>query len=120
MSPLTFILYLVYTVTSVSGLALIKSWLPKVISNHAASEFVWSSVALFGIGVLLYISSFGLWMIILLRSPLSTAYPVAIGLTLIFTTIVAATLLHETIGVEKILGIGLILAGIVLIFGESL
>lgn len=120
MSRLTFMLYLVYTLTSVSGLALIKSWLPVVISTRAAGELAWSSTALFGMGVLLYISSFGLWMIILLRNPLSTAYPVAIGLTLIFTTIVAATLLHETISVEKLLGISLILAGIVLIFSKSL
>ena len=95
---------------------MVKSWLPGVLSARTTGEVAWNSLFLVGIGMLLYISSFAIWMFILSRSPLSTAYPVAIGLTLVFTTLVSAFLLHETITMAQLLGIGLVLAGIILIF----
>jgi drug/metabolite transporter (DMT)-like permease len=116
MLRLTIVLYALYTLTSVAGLAMVKSWLPGVLSARATGDVAWNSLVLVGMGMLLYITSFVIWMVILSRNQLSTSYPVAIGLTLVFTTIVSALLLHETITAPQLLGIGLVIAGIALIF----
>lgn len=116
----TILLYLGYTATSVSGLILIKSTLPEILSSKVAKNLAWISVIQFGLGSLLYIGSFGLWVVILSKYPLSVAYPIAIGLTLCFSTIVAVFFLSETVGVEKIFGTIFILFGIILISRESM
>ena len=115
---MTIILYAAYTLTSVAGLTVVKLYLPAAFAAHGAGGVVWSQIFFVSLGVALYVGSFALWMMILTTNPLSTAYPVAIGLTLVFTTLVAGFLLHENIGLGKLAGIALILLGIILIFSD--
>jgi multidrug transporter EmrE-like cation transporter len=70
-------------------------------------------------GFTLYVVSFGVWIRILGRLPLSTAYPVAIGLTLAFSTAGAALLLDERLGTIKLTGMLLIFAGCVAVSLDS-
>ena len=112
----TYILYAFYTLTSVSGLTLIKFYLPMVRNANDSGHLVGISLLGIGIGFILYISSFLTWMIILERVPLSSAYPVAIGLTLMFSIISSMLFLNEAISFMKAVGIFMILLGVILIF----
>ncbi len=112
----TIILYVGYTLCSVAGIIIIKSAFPDILAARSAGMIKWAPLIQLGIGAVLYVISFGLWMVILSRYPLSMAYPVAIGLTLGFSTLIAFLFLQETIGFAKLVGIGLIFFGIFLIF----
>jgi multidrug transporter EmrE-like cation transporter len=68
-----------------------------------------------GAGALLYIGAFAVWLVILSRMELSIAYPVAVGLTLVFVTVGSTLVLNEAIGVVRLLGIALIFVGITLV-----
>jgi multidrug transporter EmrE-like cation transporter len=99
-----------YTAASSIGLLLLKGSLTRVrASGHMFT--LSTDVILLGVGLLLYVLSFGLWVGVLARMPLSTAYPLAIGLTLAITTTGAWLLLGERLGVLKLAGILLICAG---------
>lgn len=116
---ITVILYIGYTLTSVAGLVFIKSAFPAFLAARTAGNFPWLEAMQLSIGAALYIGSFGLWMVILSQNPLSTAYPIAIGLTLCFSTIVAVFFLKETVGIAKLAGILFVFLGIYLISRES-
>jgi multidrug transporter EmrE-like cation transporter len=109
------LLFAAYTVTSVIGLLLLKHALPLVRVDWPATLSVSSPILLLAAGACLYISSFAVWMIILARQELSSAYPTAVGLTLVFSTIGAAVLLSEALTAARIVGIGLIFIGILLV-----
>ena len=68
-------------------------------------------MVLLAVGLVLYVLSFGLWVSVLARMPLSTAFPLAIRLTLAFTTTGSALLLGERLGLLKLAGILLIFVG---------
>lgn len=108
-------LYFGYTVASVTGLMLIKSYLPgahAAIKQAAVNRF---EVALTAAGAALYIGSFLLWLIILRRNELSVAYPTAIGLTLVFSTLGAGLFLGEQVSLGRLCGAAVIFLGIVLV-----
>lgn len=109
-------LYVAYTLSSVIGLIAIKHAFPGFLAARAAGAIAWGSLIQLGIGSALYVGSFILWMVILSKTPLTVAYPIAIGLTVCFSTLAAVLLLQESVGIEKLGGIGLIILGIVLIF----
>jgi len=119
MFKITLMLYIGYTLTSVAGLVIIKATFPSFLAARSAGNIAWASIVQLGVGAALYIASFGIWMIILSRNPLSTAYPIAIGLTLLFSTLVAYFYLHESIGAYKLAGIVLIFSGVFILFKDS-
>jgi drug/metabolite transporter (DMT)-like permease len=66
------------------------------------------------LGVFLYGTSTLLWFYSLARADLSWLYPM-IGLGLVFTTIVSATWLGETVSLARWAGVVLIASGVVLV-----
>lgn len=62
-----------------------------------------------------YLGGMLLWLVVLGRNPMSTAYPIGIGLSLVSTTLAAIVVLGEPVGVLRLIGIGAILAGAVCI-----
>ncbi len=62
-----------------------------------------------------YLGGMLLWLIVLGRNPMSTAYPIGIGLSLVSTTLAAIVVLGEPVGVLRLAGIAAILAGAVCI-----
>ena len=58
-----------------------------------------------------YFSGMGLWLAAMGRNPLSTAYPIGIGLSLVSATIAAIVAFGEPIGTGKLVGIALIMLG---------
>jgi multidrug transporter EmrE-like cation transporter len=63
----------------------------------------------------LYIGSFAVWLVILGRNELSVAYPIAIGLTLAFSTCTTGVMLGEVLTAWRIGGIALVFLGILTI-----
>lgn len=66
------------------------------------------------VGITLYGASFLLWLFILSKSNVSIAYPITIGLTLVFTLIGANIFLNESLTPRSALGVALITAGVIL------
>jgi multidrug transporter EmrE-like cation transporter len=105
-------LFAAYVASSTVGLLMLKGALSRI-QSAGSTIFSPSPDALsLWAGFGLYVVSFAIWVRILSRMPLSTAYPVAIGLTLTFSTAGAALLLGERLSVLKIAGILLIFAGL--------
>lgn len=103
-----------YTLLSVAGLVLLRANVAPAVAafRGEGSEGAAQPVVLTVTGMLCYFAGFGLWLAILARVPLSRAYPTAVGLTLVFTTLVAWTLLHERIGLREVVGVGAVFVGV--------
>jgi multidrug transporter EmrE-like cation transporter len=99
----------------VVGLILIKQWLPAATAAWRAGVGMLTPGLMVGMGSGLYILSFMLWMVILARNELSVAYPTAIGLTLVFSTLAATFVLGEQVSIWNAIGILFIFLGIILI-----
>lgn len=67
--------------------------------------YLFGGIVAYGISTLLYILVLG-------KLNLSLAYPVVIGLTVLFTTLVSSLLLGEKVLTVQWLGIGLMISGI--------
>jgi multidrug transporter EmrE-like cation transporter len=104
-------LFAAYTAMSVIGLVLMRLGLPAI-PRDGFNQASWASFLEVGTGAALYLGAFAVWLVILSRIELSVAYPVAIGLTLVFVSASSAVLLNESIDPNRVLGIVLILAGI--------
>ena len=106
------ILFLTYTVTSVTGLILLKAHLADARVFFAKAELVALPVLFVCTGATLYVASFAIWLVVLQRNELSVAYPAAIGLTLVFSTLAAGVFLGETLSTRRVVGIAIIFVGI--------
>ena len=71
------------------------------------------------IGMLLYAFSFLLWIVIVARLPLTTAYPIVIGLTMAGTVLGGVVILGEVVSLLKFLGLILIVGGIIAVLMGS-
>jgi multidrug transporter EmrE-like cation transporter len=98
-------LLVAYTVASSLGLLLIKSGLAGTTSLSFPAFLHALASPRFVIGFALYVFSFAAWVGVLASMPLSTAYPLAIGLTMTCSTLGAAILLGERLDIAKIAGI---------------
>ena len=112
-------LFAAYVATSSFGLLLLKRSLSRIRAAGGAMLVVSPDTLLLAAGFALYVVSFALWVRILARLPLSTAYPVAIGLTLAFSTTGAVLLLGERVGALKLAGMLLVFAGCVALSLDS-
>jgi len=102
--PQQLLLLALYVSVSVAGLTLMK------LRSELTDITSWIGFALYGAG-------FGLWLLFLKRVPLSKAFPVAAGSLIIGTQVCGWYFLNEEISRTQVLGIGLMLAAVVLIFG---
>jgi multidrug transporter EmrE-like cation transporter len=66
------------------------------------------------LGILLYGLSFLMWLAILSRTNVSIAYPITIGLTLVFTLLGARIFLNETLSIQAAIGVALISIGVLI------
>jgi len=109
------ILFAAYTVCSGGGLVILKQYLSRARHELIAGHWLSPSVGITVFGGFLYVTGFLIWLAILSNEPLSRAYPIAVGLTLAFTTIVGWFVLKEPAGLARGIGIVLIAAGIWLV-----
>jgi multidrug transporter EmrE-like cation transporter len=108
-------LYLASAVLTAIGLTHIKIEAAAGIADRLDLDLV---LRLGGWAVV-YFAGMGLWLAAIARNPLSTAYPIGIGLSLASATIAAAWWLGEPVGWLRITGIVLVLAGAVVIARAS-
>ena len=109
------ILFLIYVVLSSSGIILFKLGSSdlsiKIINNQLNMNFPGLSI----LGLLCYLGSFVLWMIILSKSDVSFIVPLGLGITNVLILVGSSVVLKEEISLYGIIGIVLILAGTLLI-----
>ena len=74
------------------------------------------SQPLFLLGLFVLFVSILLWLVVLATQKLSVAYPVQIGLLTLFSALVAFFVFKETIPPRALLGYGMLLGGVILIF----
>lgn len=92
-----------YVVTSTAGLVLLK---------RSASLLTPMALA----GLTLYLIGFGLWLLLLGRLPLSTAFPLTCGALILATQVAGVLWLNERVGGWHLAGAGLIVVGLVVLF----
>lgn len=102
-------------VLSSLGLFVMKIYLGNAKASIVAGDFLDRAVMMACGGFSLYVVSFGLWMLILVKTPLSYAYPISIGITLLVTSFLAVLFLSEVIGLARGIGMLAILIGVVII-----
>lgn len=109
------ILFLIYVILSSSGIILFKLGSSdlsiKIINNQLNMNFPGLSI----LGLLCYLGSFVLWMIIISKSDVSFIVPLGLGITNILILVGSSVVLKEEISLYGIIGIVLILAGTLLI-----
>jgi multidrug transporter EmrE-like cation transporter len=114
-SPFDLVTLTVYTICGASGLLLMRAGLGQARLDWLNGHVIGWAAALASLGIAFYVASFLLWLIVLSRNPVSIAYPVAIGLTLVFVALGAKLFLGEVLSPVRLGGMVLILAGIVLV-----
>lgn len=92
----------VYIVTSVAGLTLLKMGGPAIGLRSTS-------------GAILYAAGFGLWYLILLRLPLSRAFPLAAGGLVLGTQIAGGLFLREPLTAIHLVGVALIVGGVAIV-----
>jgi multidrug transporter EmrE-like cation transporter len=70
---------------------------------------------MFVVGVLLYGVAAIVWFRVISTEELSTSYPLLVSLTFVLVTAGAVVFFHEPISWQKLLGIGVIFIGILLV-----
>jgi multidrug transporter EmrE-like cation transporter len=109
------LLFAIYTIPNVAGLVVMKYGLTAARASWRSGSYFTPSTLFVGVGAGLYIASFFIWLFILARYELSQAYPTAIGLTLVLSSLASALLLGEALPPVRMLGIAIIFAGIWLV-----
>ena len=83
--------------------------------NLLAQLFALLRQPLFVVGFIFYATAMLTWFSVISTEELSTAYPILTGLTFTLVTVGAFTLFQEHISPQKLIGIGIILAGVVVV-----
>ena len=109
---MNYLLYAIQALISAAGVLILRDSL----NGFQLRYFTTSSREAIPIifGIFLYALSFILFLIILSKVNVSIAYPVTIGLTLVFTLVGARIFLHESLSIRGMLGISMIIVGILL------
>jgi drug/metabolite transporter (DMT)-like permease len=83
--------------------ASLRTVLPRILMN----PFIWFGFIGFGLGAVF-------WLAVLSRVPLSLAYPI-LALSYFVVVVEAWLLLHERVTWQRLLGVGIIVAGVVVV-----
>lgn len=111
----------VYVIFSATGLLFIKRGMNSWRLESGVS--LWKMEGLVGllgdgrflVGFILYVTGFLIWLYILSKHDLSIAFPIASGALYLGVLVGSVFWLHEQIGIVRIVGIFLIMAGIILV-----
>jgi multidrug transporter EmrE-like cation transporter len=114
-SSTTALLFVIYTACTSAGLLLFKQGWPRFAEALGRGVWLGPATAMPATGAVLYVTSFLLWLVIVSRMPLTVAYPLAIGLSLLVVTAGAVYWLGEAVTAAHLGGALLILAGVVVL-----
>lgn len=97
------------------GLALMKLHLAPAKSLVLGGTLFDNSVILAATGIGLYVASFLLWLTIVTKLPLTYAYPMSVGITLLATSLLSIFFLAESLSLFRVIGMLTILLGVVIV-----
>lgn len=107
------ILFFIYVVLSSLGLILFKLGSQNLSVLYENSIFSLSLSTTMFAGILCYLASFFLWMVIVSKSELSFIYPLSIACINIAILLGSYFILKEPITIKSIIGAAIIIIGIV-------
>lgn len=108
-------LFIIYAILSSSGIILFKLGSADLSIKFANNQLNMNFPSLSIIGLLCYLVSFILWMIIISKSDVSFIVPLGLGITNVLILVGSMVVLKEEINIYGIIGIVLILGGTLLI-----
>ena len=109
------ILFIVYAILSASGIILFKLGSTGISLEITKSVFGFQMSYYSLIGLLCYIVSFILWMVIISKNDVSYIVPIGLAVTNLLILIGSYAILGEQLSLMKIVGVGVILLGIALL-----
>lgn len=105
-------LYAASAALTAAGLTWIKALVP---SGQGVTGLVagasWAALPAIAAAILIYLAGLGAWLLALSRNPLSTAYPIGIGLSLAAAVFAAVIFLGESLTLAKVVGTAMIILG---------
>jgi multidrug transporter EmrE-like cation transporter len=111
---MVYVLFCIYILTSAMGLLFIKLYgkgLSVGLNSHVLNfSFDYRLI----IGMLFYVTSFFLFMLIVQKFDLTYIYPVAAGILYVVISLVGFLFLKEKMSLNQLLGMAAILVGVVL------
>lgn len=109
-----YILFTIYVLLSSSGLLLFKIGSKDIVFNFIKGINIsinWMSL----LGIICYMISFILWLVIVSKVKLTWAFPLSIALVNTIIFIASSIIFKETITITQIMGVILITLGVTLI-----
>lgn len=126
MSSLGFVLVLLTAVMTMCANLMLRAGIDAAggFSSGGAFELLMTVLKLFlqplfSIGFVAYFLASVVWFRVVATEPLSVAYPILVSLTFTLVTVGAVVFFHESLSVQKVLGLVAILAGIAIISFEK-
>jgi drug/metabolite transporter (DMT)-like permease len=111
----TILLFLSYALCSGSGLVILKNVVSNQSTNNLNDVLNVLLSGRFVLGFLFYACGFILWMVILSKFKLNVAFPIAMSLFFIVSSLGSYFFLKESFGIQNMIGILLCFGGIWLI-----
>ena len=108
------LLFLIYVVLSSLGLILFKLGSKDLVVLFQTSSFSFSMSWMVLVGILCYLASFLLWLVIVSKSELSYVYPLSIACINIAILVGSHFILNEVIGIKELVGAIVIVVGIII------
>ncbi|MFW7363644.1 hypothetical protein [Vagococcus fluvialis] len=108
------ILFFIYVILSSSGIILFKLGSTDLSIKMINSQLNMNFPTLSILGLLCYLLSFILWMVIISKSDVSFIVPLGVGITNVLILVGSVVFLKESISTNAMIGIALILAGTLL------
>lgn len=109
------ILFLIYVLMSSGGLILFKLGSKDLSFNINSTGFNLSLNWIMLCGILCYLCSFVLWLVIVSKMNLSVAMPISVGLVNVLVLLGSLMVLNEKISIMQWVGTGVIIFGLFLI-----
>ena len=109
---MNYLLFLMQAVISAAGVLILRANLDGFTFRSSVTSI--REIGPILLGVLVYGLSFLMWLAILSRTNVSIAYPITIGLTLVFTLLGARIFLNETLSMQAAIGVTLITIGVLI------
>ena len=110
-----FFYIIIYLLSSAFGLIFLKSSLNGQTINSLADAFRLFISFNFILGLILYVTSFVVWIFVMSRKDLSYIYPIVIGLSYVIVMTLSWLVLKESLTIGKALGALIICIGVIII-----
>ena len=112
------LLFALHSITTVTGLLLLKSSV-QGIENYSLASLIGVISIKFIIGLVLYLIAFFISLVILSKFPLGVSISIMLPLTIISANLMGYFFLNENVSFQAILGMTIIFIGLAFIYSDS-